>query len=447
MKKKLTEGTSNFGDNGSFQLYCGITYDELMSRFELDDNIPEPGTDEFYEYEEKWFEENNPYSSWVDESDLDSIKRDINELNDDIDEFAQKCWLEDEETYSDDYYNIRDLHATLEPGYYEGFCIKVENQDSLDYIKDRKLKKELIELIDQCLEQIGNRWHLDNFQVVTRFSNGEVIYQKKNIKESLSKSKKNKSKYKVVEPRVTCGNIEKNIADFNKGTSLSGPAPVAESNGEVNGDKIKSFNHGLALAKRLNKPVAYGYSTGKFGGTFVAFDKPFKYDLDDTKFRKQYGANVIYVAYPDKSFIDEEYDIKKLPKGRRYPKSIIRNMLKDGSLDDPEYVGKLDSSEFEDLVDTWSFQYYDGDNVNLYSDLNNNKEYCIIKDGDNIDVEFEEDAAIRVAKELDADKVLLVKYKGIDKNGDYYGEETWTVWEAGDEMEEDINKNFKLTHI
>lgn len=438
MKKKLTEGTSNFGNNGIFPLYCGITYDELEQEMEFEDDIPERDTDEFGEYQEKWFNENSSFSSWVYDEELDSIKDEINDLNNKIENFASdNCWNERKEDYSQDYYEIKDLHVTLEPGYYEGFCIKVENQSSLDYIENKKLKHEIIDIITKGLKEIGEKWHLDNLQVYAHFNNGEVIYTK------VDEAKKKRGNIKS---RTTCGDVEKNIQIFNKGTSLSGNAPISESGGHISNDKRNAYNHGLVKANRLGKPVVYGYTTRKFNNNFIEFDEPFEYDMDDNSFRKRYGANDIYVAYPSREYVNEERKSKNL-QHRRVSKSIIRNMLKGSSLDDPKYVSKLDSSEFEDLVDTWSFQYYDDDNVNLYSDLNSNKEYCIVKDGDNVDVEFEEDVAIKVAKELDADKVLLVKYKGIDKNGDYYGEETETIWEASDEIEENINKNFKLTHI
>ena len=70
-----------------------------------------------------------------------------------------------------------------------------------------------------------------------------------------------------------------------------------------NGDKVTAYNKAVKLAKKLGKNVVYGYTTSKFPGKFFEID-PREYDGDDSAFRKQYKAKVIYVAYPN----DEEVE-------------------------------------------------------------------------------------------------------------------------------------------
>lgn len=72
------------------------------------------------------------------------------------------------------------------------------------------------------------------------------------------------------------------------------------------GDKVKAFNNALKYAKKSGEPYCYGYTNSRLGDKFFAFDQPFKWDGDDKAFRAQYkNTGVIYIAYPDKNFIEE----------------------------------------------------------------------------------------------------------------------------------------------
>lgn len=73
------------------------------------------------------------------------------------------------------------------------------------------------------------------------------------------------------------------------------------------GDKVKSYNNALKYAKRDNAPYCYGYTNSRLGGKFFAFEQPFKWDGDDKAFRAKYkNTGVIYIAYPDKEYVQEE---------------------------------------------------------------------------------------------------------------------------------------------
>lgn len=76
------------------------------------------------------------------------------------------------------------------------------------------------------------------------------------------------------------------------------------------GDKIRSYNDGLKLAKVYGKPVIYGYTNKSLNGKFFELEDPIVCD-DITECSKKFKArykncSVVYVAYPDKEFISEE---------------------------------------------------------------------------------------------------------------------------------------------
>ena len=105
-----------------------------------------------------------------------------------------------------------------------------------------------------------------------------------------------------------------------------------------NGNKITAFNNALKLAKEINKDVVYGYTSKKNPTKFFEI-KPVEYDGDDNKFRKKYGASVIYVAYPDKEFIKESLT-----------ESFDESVLSD--CDAWYVIAKYDGEDFM-IVDSW----------------------------------------------------------------------------------------------
>lgn len=68
---------------------------------------------------------------------------------------------------------------------------------------------------------------------------------------------------------------------------------------KIKDDKTSSYKEALKLAKKLNKPVVYGYTSKRNPNKFFEI-RAVEWDGNDKAFRAQYGANVIYVAYPDK---------------------------------------------------------------------------------------------------------------------------------------------------
>ena len=84
---------------------------------------------------------------------------------------------------------------------------------------------------------------------------------------------------------------------------------LTETKAKPEGDKVKSYNDGLKLAKLNSKPVIYGYTNSSYGNKFFALDKPIVCDnvSDETKkFKQQYkSCNVVYVAYPNDQFVED----------------------------------------------------------------------------------------------------------------------------------------------
>ena len=84
---------------------------------------------------------------------------------------------------------------------------------------------------------------------------------------------------------------------------------LTETKAKPEGDKVKSYNDGLKLAKLNSKPVIYGYTNSSYGNKFFALDDPIICDnvSDETKkFRRQYkSCNVVYVAYPNDQFVED----------------------------------------------------------------------------------------------------------------------------------------------
>lgn len=96
--------------------------------------------------------------------------------------------------------------------------------------------------------------------------------------------------------------------EMNKQKSLN--ESLNETKAKPEGDKISSYNDGLKLAKVYNKPVIYGYSNNRLQGKFFKLDDPIVCDdivKCERDFRNKYkNCSVVYVAYPDKEFVEQE---------------------------------------------------------------------------------------------------------------------------------------------
>lgn len=119
------------------------------------------------------------------------------------------------------------------------------------------------------------------------------------------------------EEEITAPEIEEPFnQDFPEVNEESEKKSLTETKAKPEGDKVKSYNDGLKLAKLHNKPVIYGYTNSSYGNKFFALDDPIICDnvSDETKkFKQQYkSCNVVYVAYPNGQLIEHllKEDIK-----------------------------------------------------------------------------------------------------------------------------------------
>lgn len=97
--------------------------------------------------------------------------------------------------------------------------------------------------------------------------------------------------------------------DFPEVDEGSEEKSLTETKAKPEGDKVKSYNDGLKLAKLNSKPVIYGYTNSSYGNKFFALDDPIVCDNvsdEAKKFRQQYkSCNVVYVAYPNDQFVED----------------------------------------------------------------------------------------------------------------------------------------------
>lgn len=115
------------------------------------------------------------------------------------------------------------------------------------------------------------------------------------------------------------------------------------------GDRKVAFNKALELSKKLNKPVVYGYTTKKVPGKFYEVEAK-EYDGNDDAFRKQYGANVVYVAYPDKQPVKEDIN-SEAPREFQQRIAGIKKELQLESLNE-DFSADNFSEDTADLIDT-----------------------------------------------------------------------------------------------
>lgn len=103
---------------------------------------------------------------------------------------------------------------------------------------------------------------------------------------------------------------------------------------------VDLHNAAIRYAKKINKPVVYGYSKRDY--KFYPLT-PRVYNGDDKDFRKKYKAQSIYVAYPDKSEVEidgsgnkERKKIEVLPESKKINEA---KSLEDKVADELEKVG------------------------------------------------------------------------------------------------------------
>ena len=124
------------------------------------------------------------------------------------------------------------------------------------------------------------------------------------------------------------------------------------------GDQIAAYNNALKYAKKENKPYIYGYTNHT--DKFFALGLPLKVTGSpahaEKEFRSKYkNSRVVYVAYPDKDFIEEnlkeDKKVDKLPVDPDAAKLNVHTMLNDLVADEIEAINGYEDAKSE-IVDT-----------------------------------------------------------------------------------------------
>lgn len=95
-----------------------------------------------------------PYSNYDLENDTELIKE-LEEYGESVEDYMQRCYEDDYSNieYELKKYNFYYFHVEIEPGYYEGFALDIENNFSVafdNYIDKREAQKE-VTLLKQLL--------------------------------------------------------------------------------------------------------------------------------------------------------------------------------------------------------------------------------------------------------------------------------------------------------
>ena len=124
------------------------------------------------------------------------------------------------------------------------------------------------------------------------------------------------------------------------------------------GDRVAAYNNALKYAKKENKPFIYGYTNR--AGKFFAAETPMKINGSpadaEKEFRSRYkNCDTVYVAYPEKGFVDENLEEDKKadesPVDPEAAKLEVHTMLNDLVADEIEAINGYDGAKAK-IMDT-----------------------------------------------------------------------------------------------
>ena len=201
-EKLLKEGTSNFAPLGKcLPLLVFYTYDEVLDRIDCEEDKPKYDAFESEEdyvearedFEQKYIA--NLHTCVLDETSLDELRDDLDDLNGEIKSLSFDLEDEAEELDHDEKNkdkvnelleqagNLRAIKFEIKGGYYEAAQVYTRNSSSFD-----KLEKRFQNLILNKLKEIKDKYELTELGVSYRFSNGETDYHKvENLNDSFEK--------------------------------------------------------------------------------------------------------------------------------------------------------------------------------------------------------------------------------------------------------------------
>ena len=212
---------------------------------------------------------------------------------------------------------------------------KLDKDSKLDYDTLKEIKSNIYNVIKKHWETVfSDEWfYEDSFSLEQDYYDEKLLFVKfKPRKEIYFKKESSFENFKAdlkTIPGLKLKAIHKKLVNVNFYSSDDArfikvdeivfkliDKSLTETKAKPEGDKVKSYNDGLKLAKLHNKPVIYGYTNSSYGNKFFALDDPIICDnvSDETKkFKQQYkSCNVVYVAYPNGQLIEHllKEDIK-----------------------------------------------------------------------------------------------------------------------------------------
>lgn len=212
---------------------------------------------------------------------------------------------------------------------------KLDKDSKLDYDTLKEIKSNIYNVIKKYWETVfSDEWfYEDSFSLEQDYYDEKLLFVKfKPRKEVYFKRESSFENFKAdlkTIPGLKLKAIHKKLVNVNFYSSDDTrfikvdeivfkliDKSLTETKAKPEGDKVKSYNDGLKLAKLHNKPVIYGYTNSSYGNKFFALDDPIVCDnvSDETKkFKQQYkSCNVVYVAYPNGQLIEHllKEDIK-----------------------------------------------------------------------------------------------------------------------------------------
>ena len=212
---------------------------------------------------------------------------------------------------------------------------KLDKDSKLDYDTLEEIKSNIYNVIKKYWETVfSDEWfYEDSFSLEQDYYDEKLLVVKFKLrKEAYFKRESDFENFKAslkTIPSLKLKNIHKKLVNVNFYFSDDTrfikvdeivfqliDKSLTETKAKPEGNKVKSYNDGLRLAKLHNKPVIYGYTNSSYGNKFFALDDPIICDnvSDETKkFKQQYkSCNVVYVAYPNGRLIEHlmEEDIK-----------------------------------------------------------------------------------------------------------------------------------------
>lgn len=205
---------------------------------------------------------------------------------------------------------------------------KLDKDNKLDYDTLKEIKSNIYNVIKKYWETVfSDEWfYEDSFSLEQDYYDEKLLFVKfKPRKEIYFKKESNFENFKAdlkTIPGLKLKAIHKKLVNVNFYSSDDTrfikvdeivfkliDKSLTETKAKPEGDKVKSYNDGLKLAKLNSKPVIYGYTNSSYGNKFFALDDPIVCDnvSDETKkFKQQYkSCNVVYVAYPDDQFVED----------------------------------------------------------------------------------------------------------------------------------------------